>query len=344
MNINNAGSLAQSLACLAYNGRSLEVPKDKKLNIYMGIGLWSARDGLSNNLPVDIMQMLLSAAVLKSQIREANPEKPSKIILLIADSMAIREGADRHKVAQIVAVYQRAIAHLLSLLNLHECTEIILSSDLEAMDKFRQTHQLIESSDVIKSYPDEISRNYVCTQTAITHYFHTHRDVGVKVGWIMQSSSQKLKDPVIDELPWDELKFDRLHQMICRTSTIQCLYAKAGLKQKRTGQEIQMLEGCPYTAYEKDFRMVVHLEQKKESMEASLPMKSLQAVKRRIAKQWKGVAEVCSALKTMQLVSDGLFPASCVVKNNDVLTICRILDHWSNPSGSVEKNTLTSNL
>lgn len=345
MNTNETGILSQSLASITYNGSSLNIPQDKKLNIYMGIGLWSARDGLSTNLPVDIMQMLLSAAVLRSQIREANPEKNSKVILLIADSMAVREGADRYKVAQIALVYQKAIAQLLDLLNLQECAEIILSSDLEASDKFRQTHQLIESSDVIRSYTDETSRNYVCTQTAITHYFHTYRDVGVKVGWIMQSSSQKLKDPVIDELPWDELKFDRLHQIICRTSTIQCLYAKAGLKQKRTGQSVEVNEGCPYTAYENDFRMVVQLEKQKERAEAAaLPVKSRQAVNKRIAKQWKEVAKVCSALKAMQIVSDRLLPDSCIVKNQDVKTVCNMLDHWSNPPDSVEKINLQSNL
>lgn len=346
MNTNRSEILSQSLATLTYNGKSLEIPQDKKLNIYMGIGLWSAKDKLSVNLPVDIMQMLLAAAVIRSQIREVNPEKESKVILLIADSMAVNEGADPYKVADIVSIYKRALVHLLGLLSLIECTEFILSSDLELSDEFQKTRLSIESMDKVTDLrSDKIHWNYACTQTAITQYLHLYRDVGIKVGWILQKSSQKLRDPVINELPWDELKFDRLHQIICRASTIQCLYAKAGLKQKNLEHGIQINEGCPYTAFEKDCCYVIQFENQKELSEmTSLPKKAMATLKKRVAKQWKGVAEVCSTLKELQIVSEKILPDSCIEKSQAVNTVYIMLNHWLNPSEYHKHLNLLSNL
>lgn len=106
MSVNISETLSKWLSLLTYNGNSIITPKDN-LNIYMGIGLWSVRDGLSESLPIDVMQMLLSATVMRSQIMEANHGKSSKVILLIADSMAIREGAEKEKVSQLVRIYKK---------------------------------------------------------------------------------------------------------------------------------------------------------------------------------------------------------------------------------------------
>src|ERR1700733_12668748 len=100
MNVNISETLTQGLSLLTYNGDNIITPKDNQLNIFMGIGLWSVRDGLSEGLPIDVMQMLLSATMMRSQILEANRGKSSKIIVLIADSMAVREGADKERVSQ----------------------------------------------------------------------------------------------------------------------------------------------------------------------------------------------------------------------------------------------------
>ncbi len=132
MNINITETLNQSLSLLTYNGNSIITPKDNQLNIYMGIGLWSVRDGLSEGLPIDVMQMLLSATIMRSKIMEANSGNSSKVIVLIADSMAVREGAKKEKVSQLVQIYKKSLEPLLDLLNIKECSKIILSSDLES--------------------------------------------------------------------------------------------------------------------------------------------------------------------------------------------------------------------
>ena len=75
---NTSNTLSKDLSLLTYNGNQIEIPKDNQLNIYMGIGLWSVRDRLSEGLPIDVMQMLLSASIMRSEIREANPEQHQK--------------------------------------------------------------------------------------------------------------------------------------------------------------------------------------------------------------------------------------------------------------------------
>lgn len=314
--------LSQSLASLTYNGGSLKIPKEQKLNIYMGIGLWSAKDGLTTALPVDVMQMLLSATVLRTQISEANPGKQSNVILLIADSMAVNEGADQYKVAEIVSLYKKCLDPLLGLLNLKEHAEIMLSSDLEGTGEYQATLHSLKSSKILQQLEgDGQHYNYICTQTAITQCLYAKRDVGVKVGWLLKSSGEKLNDRS-DPASWDELKFDRLHQAICPDSTIQSLYARAGMKQGRR-QDIQIEEGCPYTAYEKDSRYVVQTQNKRD-------ISTICPLQKRVAAQWQGVADVCTRLREMQIVSDRILPDPCIHPTNNVVTVYRMLNHWSN--------------
>lgn len=80
MSINTTRILSQGLSLLTYNRDNIITPKDNQLNIFMGIGLWSVRDGLSEGLPIDVMQMLLSATMMRSQILEANRENLRKLL------------------------------------------------------------------------------------------------------------------------------------------------------------------------------------------------------------------------------------------------------------------------
>ena len=143
----------------------------------------------------------------------------------------------------------------------------------------------------------------------------------MKVGWLLKSSGEKLNDRS-DPASWDELKFDRLHQAICPDSTIQSLYARAGMKQGRR-QDIQIEEGCPYTAYEKDSRYVVQTQNKRD-------ISTICPLQKRVAAQWQGVADVCTRLREMQIVSDRILPDPCIHPTNNVVTVYRMLNHWSN--------------
>lgn len=330
MSLNTTEMLSQSLSLLTYNGDNIKTPKGNQLNMYMGIGLWSKKDGLSEGLPVDVMQMLLSATILRSQIKEANIDKPSKVIILIADSMAIREGAEGEKVSQLVLLYKKSLQSLLDLLNVKDSSEIVLSSDLEKDTEYQTTLKSLEQSSILEQLrkEDEAHYAYIRTQTAITLYMHTRRNVGIKVGWICADSGNQLRDRKIEPKSlknWDELKFDRWCEAICPDSTIQCLYAKAGMKQSKHGKDVSVSEGCPYTAYVRDQRYIVQTHNKKE-------IKAICSLQKRVASHWKDVAKVCSNLMQTKIASGSLLPVDCIKKSNDIATVYNMLNHWSNAS------------
>lgn len=328
MSINTSKTLSQGLSLLTYNGNSIITPKKNQLNIFMGIGLWSVRDGLSEGLPIDVMQMLLSATIMRSQIMDANRGKSSKIIILIADSMAIREGADKEKASQLVQVYKKSLEPLLELLSIKGSSEIILSSELESCSQYQEVLELIENSRIVKQLKveDEVHYAYVRTQTAITHYMNKYGHAGIKVGWICTESSKQLNGRVSAQSlkQWDELKFDRWCKEICEDSTMQYLYAKAGLKQSGKEKNVSVSEGCPYTAYSKDQRYIVRTQDKKD-------IKTICPIQKKVATHWRGVAEVCSSLIQARLVHGMLLPEDCIKKSNAIATVYNMLNHWANP-------------
>jgi hypothetical protein len=320
-------TIPQGLSLLTYNGNSLITPKENQLNIYMGIGLWSVKDGLSEGLPIDVMQMLLAATIMRSQIIKENHGKPSKVILLIADSMAVREGAEKEKVSQIVLIYKKSLEPLLDLLSLRECSAIILSSDLESSKPYEEALQTVESSSIVKQLKidDEAHYAYIRTQTAISHYMNKYQQVGVKIGWICDESNQELRGrkPPHSLKHWDELKFDRWCEAICQDSTLQYLYVKAGLKQSGIYKQVNVREGCPYTAYPKDQRYVIQTQVKKD-------IKTICPIQKRVATHWKGIAEVCSSLMQGHIVHSLLLPENGIERNNAIATVYNMLNYWSN--------------
>lgn len=310
----------------AYN--TIMLPKDPQLNLFMGIGLWSLKDGLSEGLPVDVMHMLLPAAIVRSQIMEANRGKPSKILLLIADSMAVREGADKEKVSRLVEVYKKGLEPLLDLLNLKESTDITLSSVIESSRHYQDILTSLENSPILARLKIEDAPHYayVLVQTAMTRYMNTHGQAGVKVGWICAESSRQLKGRASagSLKRWDELKFDRWHDEICRDSTLQYLYAKAGLKQPGTSKSINVTEGPPYTAYPKDRRYLVQPGRKRD-------LKTVCPLQKSVAAHWRDAAEVCSSLMQARLAKGSLLPKGCIRTSHSIATVYSMLNHWINP-------------
>jgi len=327
MSININEILSQGLSLLTYNITHIATPKDHHLNIFMGVGLWSLRDGLSEGLPIDVMQMLLSASMLRSQILEANPNKSSKVIVLIADSMAVREGANKEKVLQITEVYRKSLEPLLELLNLKESTEITLSSDLENSPRYQEVLTHTTKSNALSQLKSEdvAHYGYVLAQTAITDYMNKYEQAGIKIGWICSESKGLLEKQLQARSlkQWDELKFDRWYQEICKDSSMQYLYAKAGFKQSYTGKHLNVKEGCPYTAYSKDRRYIVQTQMKTD-------IKTICPIQKRVASHWKGIAESCAQLMRAGLVNSQLMPDNCLHKTNAVITLYNLLNHWVN--------------
>ncbi|PJD94897.1 MAG: hypothetical protein CK425_10055 [Parachlamydia sp.] len=325
MNIAHEDILKQSLSQLTYNGEHIQIPQREKLNLYMGIGLWSVTNRLSIGLPIDVLQMLLSAAVLRSKMLEANPQGISKVIILIADSMAVDEGAEKKEVSRIVSIYRRCLEPLLDALKLTENSQVILSSDLARLAEYQEILLSLEQTPVLQTLKeDQEHYRYIHTQTAITRYMHLHQNVGVKVGWICNDSSQQLDHSIEHELlkNWDELKFDRIGKAVCSDSRIQYLYAKAGLKQPKTSTgQVNIMEGCPYTAYDMHNRYLFKVERDRNTI-----LKPL----RKVVNHWRPIVKVCVLLKANGIVKDTLLPGSCIHKTNDVATVQLSLNYWTN--------------
>jgi len=128
--------MSQQLSKATYNGQDIQ-PNLNRPNICMGIGMWSAKDKLSIGLPVDVMQMLLAATILSGQIAETHPGTRPKLIILIADGMAIREGADPAEVKDLVAKYQKCLESLLNLLKMQESSQLLLASQVEGLTEYQ---------------------------------------------------------------------------------------------------------------------------------------------------------------------------------------------------------------
>lgn len=339
MSISTRETLSQCLSKLTYNGEEIqlstmpvcryhgeeiELPEQSRSNLYMGIGLWSGKS-LTTGLPVDIMHMLLSAATMRLLIKQANPDMPSKVILLIADSMAVREGARAEEVATLVQIYKKSLQPLLDLLKLGEDAKFLLSSDLEKSNNYQQILASVEKSQTMLNLKrrDSSRYAYTCAQTAITRYMNVHKKVGIKVGW-------KYTPPKIG---MDEAEFDRLYEETWKEirqaeslvaapeqSTLQYLYTRAGMKQlARQG----IIEGCPYTACAGEQRYII---QTKEEVD----IKTISKVQTKVAKQWEKVIKACTGLITTHLVSPSLLPQSDINDNHLSGTVYRMLNRWVN--------------
>lgn len=314
-------TLSQSLSLLTYNGDQICIPTGKKLNLYMGIGLWSHLDHLSMGLPIDVIQMLLSAAILRLKIVDANPLKSSKIIILIADSMAVKEGAEQIQVNAITSIYQQCLEPLLTLLSIKEWTSIILSSQLEKEPFYQETLQVISQTKAVQEYAgDREHYHYICTQSAITQTMSLYQDVGIKVGWIHKNSVKHLNNHNLDQLKnWDELKFDT----ICKISgcAVQYLYAKAGLKLISKPENIEIREGCPYTAYSGHYRYVI-ISEGNDFKEIDKPLS-------RVAKHWMPIIQACLLLKSIDVLNAKTLPEKVHMTNNTV-AVQQCLSYWVN--------------
>jgi hypothetical protein len=260
--------------------------------------------------------------------------KSSKIIVLIADSMAIKEGADKMKVKQMTSIYQQCLEPLLTLLNIKECTQIILSSQLEEDSHYQETLKEVSKTKALQEHTEDREHyDYICTQSVITHAMSLYQDVGIKVGWINKVSAKELKHPRLDRLiGWDELKFDT----ICKASgcAMQYLYAKAGLKMIVTSSKnIGIKEGCPYTAYADHHRYVM----KHEASKSVVIAKPLSA----IARHWIPVVQACLKLKTIDALNTAILPKAMHATNN-IVAVQQCLSYWTNlpvPSKNEEKES-----
>lgn len=323
MQLNLSTQICHGLNALTYNGDALS-PIDSHPNIYMGLGLWSVKDGLSQGLPVDVMQMLLAAALMRLKTMASSPI-PCKVVILIADSMAEREGAEREAIQRITSIYRESLTALLNTLKLDY--EILLASEIEITKEFGAALAKVDSSPLMQTIirTDSLHCRYIRSETAISLYMHDYLKVGIKVGWMEKSAGEAFlkKSDLCSAGTWNERRFDRLFDAISHGTSLQYLYARAGLKQRAYGKQVNIKEGCPYTAYPEDRRYVIQTERMQE-------LKAVSYVKKKTGAHWQEVAAVCDGLIQAEAAYPELLPIDCLQKNNVRGTVYRMLNHWVN--------------
>ena len=317
-------SINKYLSSLTYNGN--EIRAFKQPNLFLGIGLWSHAHKLSIGLPIDVMHLLLPIKLMQLKIKSEEKTTP-KLYILIADSMAEREGGAREEITLITSIYQRSLKKLLELLEMED-SEIILSSILEESPQYKRLLARINEDVSIKSTIQPSHYKYTVSQIAITILMQKEYEVGIKAGWLYEENQINLRSTIKAEALtlMDELKFDRWCEKYIETAEIdapiQYLYGKAGLKQVELANgQIVTSEAPPYTAYANHRRYVVRTEPSKNPLFKPTD---------RVYKRWKLVAEVCHDLVNENLVNKKLLPNNWRIKRNVKEAVMMMLDHWTN--------------
>lgn len=328
LNSATLSNLTRQLSCMSLNAEQANPPCEYN-HIFLGIGLWSAIEHLTTGLPVDVMPMLLSATLQRAKILCQKPETESKLIILIADSMAVAEGAAVEEVALRVEQYQQALLSLLELLNMLPHTEIILSSQLIEDSNYQEMLKEIEAHEVSTQLQihDALHYRYIVTQVTITEYLHRYAQVGTKVGWIDKKSTPSLLTSNSAEgIPnWNELKFDLYYKKMFPESQMVFLYTQAGIKFKSQGRDAVIEEACPYTAFPSWKRYLVLAEQPTQRVKEVFP------VNKGVARKWKDVITACENLKgTCPGLLPNVLPEDYVHAQNDVVNTEKVLDYWVN--------------
>ncbi|MCC8462479.1 MAG: hypothetical protein LN546_04860 [Rickettsia endosymbiont of Ecitomorpha arachnoides] len=302
MTTKNNISLENALSLVSYNSDNINISQEKP-NICMGIGLWSKVNGLSIGLPIDVMHMLMTATILCNK----NQSNNSKLIIILADSMAKEEGADINELRSCIEAYKKALNNLLDILKMKEDTEIICLSSLENNKDYENICESIKSNEKVQwlTSNDPGHSKYIISQTAIINYLHIHKNVGVKIGWIYKESNYPMAYSTIAAAlkKWDELKFDRYYKEIC-SDKLEFLYCRAGIEKLNKGN---IQEACPYIAYSKDSRYI-------------LDYSNTQQIPKNITKQWDWIPKILELQ----------------ISNNDVVAISHTLNHWLNHDNDVE--------
>lgn len=315
ISLNNISEISSDLVEMTYNYDQLNLSENSGSNIYMGIGMWSAENQLSLGLPIDVIHMLLAAAGTRNEIISNGMGMSSRVIILIADSMAEDEGANPEDVLRITDIYQKSIKSLLKILNLDEHSEIICSSELVHDSDYQtiisEVSRLIDEydgSEVIQNL-QENNIKYVRSQTAINVYMNTCKDVGIKIGWI--------KKPINDNsiIGWDEQRFDQIDTEL-RESKLQYLYSKGGLKKKMSS----IVEGCPYTAYPSEERYLINV--------GSRVSKRARKVSKIVKTRWLDTIKICKKWMDLGILYSKFLPENCIVERNDVKTVVNAINHW----------------
>lgn len=228
----------ENVLCRKFS-RYLHLEEKEHMNIFMGIGFISGKDGLSQGLPIDILNMIMVASQIQEELQRNG--KSSIIHLLIADHLACQSNDMEYpnEIKSLALRYHAQILSTLSNLKMADKVVIHYSSDIIQKKIYQDILNKIESlkkedicqekmplvHDVILAQGkyNQGNRRYFVNQTALGEYFyHIHHCV-IKISW---SRNAKDKD-ILKSTSFDEPHFDRFYEEK-NGRTLSFIYVDAG--------------------------------------------------------------------------------------------------------------------
>lgn len=231
--------------------------ESKEINIFMGIGFISGRDGLSQGLPIDILNMIIVA----DQVRLKLLPVKSTIHLLIADHMAYQHlNREELFLAKNVAkCYQDHMVALLRSLDLLDKVNIHLSSQVIEDERFQAILKVLREQDIggLPKSEDNLALNiltcqngyteshrfYFVNQTALGKFFKEVYQCQIKLGW-SKGSAHKV---ISRSEHYDEPHFDRFYRQIYGHD-LSFIYVDSGHNLANDASEV------PYSAPNKGYQ------------------------------------------------------------------------------------------
>lgn len=313
--------LLSPLVCNPESIKTLEVPANGKLNIHMGIGLWSQNNGLSSGLPIDVMGMLQVLILMRKLFKLEYPHEKCEFVILIADSLAEKAGANKKELNERVKEYKDILTALLELLNMKDHSQILLSSIVMKTDEYKLIENTLEGKGLMKGLKNDGEHyHYILGQLAMTEYLYTYYGVGIKVGWMCNTKNPKPSSSITPsgQKKWDEPEFDGLYAQAYQNE-MKYLYCKAGLKLHSKSKQVNFVECCPYTCYPHEGGRFL--------LKNNLPTKL--KLYRTVTKRWEEMLKVWSELLKENVINPEAYPIYCVKPLNLKASVTNFLKYWT---------------
>lgn len=207
---------------------------DNKINVFLGIGLWSKVHGLSLGLPIDVLLMLITADRLRNQMDSG----AGNIYLLIADSLAMESISDcpGTTLGDVLIRRDQTIQIIKQVCNTLKIKRVIIEfSSIIAKDEgYQKTEGIILSNEKYKNLVQKdkelgsTTQNYILKQTALVAFYSSMRNCGLKISWChdARTINNGVNSETRDE-PW----FDAYYRQICGDSMpIGFVYTHSGMQ------------------------------------------------------------------------------------------------------------------
>lgn len=223
-----------SKLCHQFN-EYINLPDEDIAHIFMGIGFISGKKGFSLGLPIDVLNMIITADEMSATL--TNEGIRSQIHLLIGDHLAYHAchtPEQLEEAKRLALLYYSQIEVLIQNLSmqnnvtLHFSSQVINTAEyqqiFEQLNAITPTTLLCENIMQCTGKYQEENKFYFLSQTALGKYFRDIHGCSIKIGW--SKSSKKMQ--LLKSENFDEPHFDRFYRELLNLDRVSFIYVDAG--------------------------------------------------------------------------------------------------------------------